>query len=167
MITTNKNLGNYQYAGIIANEIPNAKIIHCFRNPLDNILSMFRANFKSGVYYSSSIVDCALIYNNQEEIMDNYKMKFRHKIYDLNYDLLVENPTKEVESLINWLGWKWNKSYLSPHLSERSVLTASSVEVRSPINSRSKKGWKNYKKMLNPAIKIITKKKKYKKLLDE
>ena len=167
MITTNKNLGNYKYAGIIANEMRNAKIIHCFRNPLDNILSMFRANFKSGINYSSSIVDCALIYNNQEEIMDNYKMEFRSKIYDLNYDLLVENPTKEVESLINWLGWKWNKSYLSPHLSERSVLTASSVEVRSPINSRSKKGWKNYKKMLNPAIKIITKNKKYKKLLDE
>ena len=167
MITTNKNLGNYKYAGIIANEMPNAKIIHCFRNPLDNILSMFRANFKSGINYSSSIVDCALIYNNQEEIMDNYKMEFRSKIYDLNYDLLVENPTKEVESLINWLGWKWNKSYLSPHLSERSVLTASSVEVRSPINSRSKKGWKNYKKMLNPAIKIITQNKKYKKLLEE
>ena len=147
--------------------VTNAKIIHSFRNPLDNILSMFRANFKSGINYSSSIVDCALIYNNQEDIMNNYKMKFRSKIYDLNYDLLVENPTKEVESLINWLGWKWNNSYLSPHLSERSVLTASSVEVRSPINSRSKKGWKNYKKMLNPAIKIITKNKKYKKLLDE
>ena len=38
-ITTNKWLYNYQYAGIISREIKNAKIIHCFRNPLDNILS--------------------------------------------------------------------------------------------------------------------------------
>ena len=167
MITTNKNLGNYKYAGIIANEIPNAKIIHCFRNPLDNILSMFRANFKSGVYYSSSIVDCALIYNNQEEIMDNYKMEFRSKIYDLNYDLLVENPTKEVESLINWLGWKWNKSYLKPHLNQRSVITASDVQVRSKINSKSIGGWKNYKEMLKPAIEIIIQDDEYKDLYEE
>ena len=39
-ITTNKWLYNYQYAGIIANQIPNAKIIHCFRYPLDNILNL-------------------------------------------------------------------------------------------------------------------------------
>ena len=165
-ISTNKNLDNYSFVGIISNEIPNSKIIHCFRNPLDNILSIFRANFKSGVNYSSSLVDCALIYNNQEEIMNNYKMNFRSQIYDLNYDLLVENPTKEVKSLINWLGWEWNRNYLSPHLSQRSVLTASSVEVRSPINSKSRNGWKNYKKMLNPAIKIITQKERYKNLLE-
>ena len=96
----------------------------------------------------------------------NYDATFRSHIYDLNYDLLVENPTKEIKSLINWLGWEWNSYYLSPHLSERSVLTASSVEVRSPINSKSRNGWKNYKKMLNPAIKIITQKEKYKNLLE-
>ena len=40
-ITTNKYLYNYQYAGVIAKNIPNSKIIHCIRNPLDNILSIF------------------------------------------------------------------------------------------------------------------------------
>ena len=39
--TTNKWLFNYQYAGIIAKAIPNSKIIHCYRNPLDNMLSMY------------------------------------------------------------------------------------------------------------------------------
>ena len=58
-ITTNKWLYNYQYAGIIANEIFNPKIIYCFRNPLDNILSIYRAHFARGNNYSSSLVDCA------------------------------------------------------------------------------------------------------------
>ena len=44
-IITNKWLFNYQYAGIIAKAIPNSKIIHCYRNPLDNILSIYRAHF--------------------------------------------------------------------------------------------------------------------------
>ena len=41
IITTNKWLFNYQYAGIIAKAIPNAKIIHCYRNPLDNICLLY------------------------------------------------------------------------------------------------------------------------------
>ena len=96
--------------------------------------------------------------------MTQYKKRFRTKIYDLNYDLLVSNPTQEIKSLICWLGWEWNDKYCSPHLNSRSVITASSVQVRSPINTKSLGGWKNYKELLRPAMEIITKKDKYKKL---
>ena len=161
-ITTNKWLHNYKYAGIIALHISKAKIIHCFRNPLDNILSIYRANFQKGNTYSSSLVDCARVYLDQEEIMNQYKKRFRSKIYDLNYDLLVSNPLKEIKSLISWLGWKWDDKYLSPHLNPRSVSTASNIQVRSPINSKSIGGWKNYKEMLKPAIEILTQTNKYK-----
>ena len=160
-ITTNKWLYNYQYAGIIASQIPNAKIIHCFRNPLDNILSITRANFARGNAYSSSIVDCVKVYLDQEEIMKKYKENFRSKIYDFDYDSLVCNPKQKIEPLINWLGWEWNNSYLSPHLNKRSVLTASNVEIRSPINSKSIGGWQNYKDMLKPAIEILRKTNRY------
>ena len=163
--TTNKNLYNYMYAGIIADKIPNSKIIYCYRNPLDNILSIYRTNFKQGNQYSSSLVDCANVYLNQEEIMSEYKNRFRSKIYDLNYDSLVCYPKKEIKSLISWLGWEWSDTYLSPHLNRRTVFSASRVQVRSPINSKSIGGWKNYKDMLKPSIEIITQTKKYRNLL--
>ena len=163
-ITTNKWLYNYQYAGIIASQIPNSKIIHCYRNPLDNILSIYRTNFAKDNEYSSSLIDCAIIYLDHKQIMKEYKKRFPENIYDLNYDLLVKNPEKEIKSLINWLGWKWDKSYLNPHLSKRSVFTASDVQIRSKINSKSIGGWKNYKDMLKPAIKIITQYDEYKNL---
>ena len=164
-ITTNKNLFNYQYTGIIAKKIPNAKIIHCFRNPLDNILSLFRAHFARGIEYSSSLADSAKVYLDQDRIMTEYKNRFRTKIYDLNYDSLVTNPHKEIRSLISWIGWKWEDIYLSPHLNSRSVLTRSSVQVRYPINSKSIGNWKNYKELLKPAIEIINQNKKYKNLV--
>ena len=164
-ITTNKNLYNYLYTGLIASQIPNAKIIHCFRNPLDNILSIYRTNFKRGNEYSSSLVDCAGIYLDQEKVMKKYKNRFPSKIYDLNYDSLVTNPNQEIKSLIKWLGWEWDDSYLSPHLNTRSVSTASNIQVRSPINSRSIGGWKNYKEMLKPAIEIITQIDRYRDLI--
>ena len=161
-ITTNKWLYNYQYSGIIASEIPNAKIIHCVRNPLDNILSIYRTSFSRGNEYSSSLVDCTKVYLDQERIMTEYKNRFNSKIYDFNYDSLVTNPKNEIKSLISWLGWEWDDSYLTPHLNPRSVSTASSVQVRSPINSNSIGGWKNYTEMLKPAIEILTKTYKYK-----
>ena len=163
-ITTNKWLYNYQYSGIIAKTIPNAKIIHCYRNPLDNILSIYRAHFGVGNTFSSSLIDCGKVYCDQEAIMEKYKIKFRKQIYDLNYDYLVTNPAKEIKSLILWLGWDWDKVYLSPHLNKREVLTRSNVEVRSPINSKSVGGWENYKEMLEPAMEIITQNDKYKEL---
>ena len=163
-ITTNKNLFNYQFTGIIAQNIPNAKIIHCFRHPFDNILSIYRAHFTGGNEYSSSLVDSAKVYLDQEDLMAKYKNRFRSKIYDFNYDSLVSNPNEEIKSLISWLGWKWEDKYLSPHLNPRSVTTASNVQVRSPINTKSLGGWKNYKEMLRPAMEIITQKDKYKDL---
>jgi len=162
--TTNKWLFNYQYAGIIAKAIPNAKIIHCYRNPLDNILSTYRAHFATGNNFSSSLVDSAEVYSDQDEIMQTYKKEFKNHIYSLNYDELVTHPSKEIKSLICWLGWNWNDLYLSPHLNNRKVSTRSNVQVRSPINTKSLGGWKNYKEMLRPAMEIITKKNKYKDL---
>ena len=160
-ITTNKMLYNYQYTGIIASQIPNALIIHCYRNPLDNILSIYRANFASGNTYSSSLTDCTKVYIDQDEIMTEYKSKYKYKIYDMDYDSLVTNPDQEIKSLISWLGWKWDELYLYPHLNPRSVSTASSVQVRSPINKKSVGGWKNYEVMLQPAIELLTKTEKY------
>ena len=73
----------------------------------------------------------------------------------------MRNPKKEIKSLISWLGWNWDDSYLKTHLNSRSVSTASSVQVRSTINSKSIGGWKNYKEMLQPAIEILTQTHKY------
>ncbi len=156
-ITTNKWLYNYQYAGIIIKQLPRSKIIHCHRNPFDNILSIYRTNFASGNNYSSSLVDSSKVYLDQDEIMAKYKKQSKSNIYSLNYDLLASNPQRQIQSLVSWLGWEWEDLYLSPHLNLRAVSTASNIQVRSPINANSIDGWKNYKEMLSPAIEVFKK----------
>ena len=88
--------------------------------------------------------------------MNIYKNRHSSSIYEMDYDLLVTNPEPTIKSLIKWLGWQWNKNYLSPHKNKRTVLTSSDVQVRSPINPKSIGGWKNYKNMLKPAISILS-----------
>ena len=165
-IATNKWLYNYLYAGIIANQLPNSKIIYCFRNPLDNILSIYRAHFRSGNEYASSLKDCANVYLHHEEIINVYAKQYPLKIYKLNYDQLVTNPEEQIKLLVNWLGWKWENAYLKPHKNPRSVTTASNVQIRSPINSKSIGGWRNYKNILEPVIEILIKTEKYQDLIN-
>ena len=150
-IFTDKNLFNFLYCPIIYNFFPNARIIHCIRNPLDNILSIYRTNFLNQSF-SSSINDITELYLYQLKIMHEYKSRFGSMIYTYDHDKVVQNPEQTIKYLIKWLEWDWSDKYLSPQSSKRSVFTASSAQVRKKINSRSLGYWKNYKDLLKPVI---------------
>lgn len=89
-ISTDKYLHNYIYLGYILNSMPYAKVIHCFRNPLDNILSIYKANFGDGVRFASSLKDCARVYINHMKVIKEYQKRFPSSIYSLNYDDIEE-----------------------------------------------------------------------------
>ena len=155
---TDKNLYNYAYIPLILNKIKGSRIIHSYRNPFDNILSIYRANFTNGYTYSSSLIDTARVLINERNLMRNYKNLYSNNIFSMNYDYLVENPEYEIRKLINWLNFEWNEKYLSPHLNLRKVSTTSKVQVRSPINRKSLNNWQNYKDLLEPVIEFFTEK---------
>jgi hypothetical protein len=148
-IFTDKNLFNFLYCPIIYEFFPNAKIIHCTRNPLDNILSIYRTNFLNQSF-SSSLKDISELYDYHSKLMHEYKSKFGKMIYSYDHDKAVKNPKETIQTLISWLEWEWSDKYLSPQKSKRSVFTASSAQVRKKINSDSSGYWKNYEDLLKP-----------------
>ena len=83
IIYTDKYLFNFAYIPIIYHYFPNSKIIHCNRNPLDNILSIYRQNFIK-VNFSSSLVDITNFYIYQSNLMNEYK-----KNTDLSYIVII------------------------------------------------------------------------------
>ena len=153
-IYTDKNLFNYIYCPIIANFFPQAKIINCIRNPLDNILSIYRANFLNQTF-SFSLPDIANLYIHYFETMREYKIKYGENIYDYYYEDLIDSPNKVVPKIISWLDWDWKEEYLSPHKNKRNVFTASSAQIREKFYSSSIGIWKEYEELLQPAIEII------------
>ncbi len=154
IIYTDKSLFNYMYCPIISNFFPNAKIINCIRNPLDNILSIYRANFLKQSF-SFSLPDISSLYVHYFETMEEYKIKYDGNIYDYYYEDLIENPNNVIPRIINWLDWDWDEKYLSPHQNKRNVYTASSAQIRKKFYSSSIGIWKEYKELLEPAIEII------------
>ena len=153
-IFTDKNLFNFLYCPIIYNLFPEARIIHCTRNPLDNILSIYRTNFLNQSF-SSSLKDITDLYLYHLKLMHEYKSKYGSMIYNYDHDKVIQSPKETIQNLINWLDWEWSDKYLSPQKSKRSVFTASSAQVRKKINSHSSGYWKNYKDFLKPVSEIF------------
>ena len=155
---TNKMLSNYMYIPYILTKLKHSKVIYTFRNPLDNLLSMFKAKFTgAGNNYSSSLIDSAEYYMYQFKVMSFYREKYKSYIYFLSYDNLVNNPEPEIRKIINWLGFRWNDFYLHPDKSEQGFFTASNVQVRSPINNNSIGGWEKYTELMQEPITLFKK----------
>ena len=148
-IHTDKNLFNFFYCPIICNYFPNAKIIHCTRNPFDNVFSIYKTNFLNQSF-SSSLDDIAQLYKYHFELMNEYKSRYGSNIYSYNHDQVVQNPEESIRKLIDWLKWEWDPKYLSPQKSKRNIFTASNVQVRKKINSQSLGYWQKYKSLLKP-----------------
>jgi hypothetical protein len=87
------------------------------------------------------------------KIITKYKKIYPKHIYTICYDKLVLHPEKEIKLLVNWLNLKWESCYLEHHKFSRDVQTASKIQVRSPINSKSLGNWKKYKNIFQPYLK--------------
>jgi len=156
--TTNKMLSNYMQIPYILAKLKHSKVIYTFRNPLDNLLSIYRAKFTGvGNEYSSSLKDSAEYYMHQFKMMSFYREKFKNYIYFLSYDKLVNDPEPEIRKIIDWLGFSWDDSYLHPDQSHQGFFTASNVQVRSPINNKSVGGWEKYTELMQEPMNFFKK----------
>ena len=117
--------------------MPSARIIHCRRHPLDNILSMLRSNMKTGNNYASDPLDAAKFLIHQEEIMNEFKRNYDKHIFTFDYDKFVNDPEKMLRPLIDWLGMEWTEGFLRPETSDRLINTASAIQARQPISNKS------------------------------
>ena len=153
--TTDKQLHNFIHINWIATCMPAAKIIHCRRNPMDNILSMHRSNLTAIHNYTADLEHAAKVLVAQEQAMQVQKRRHPKKIFTFNYDQFVDKPDANLRKLLEWLGLEFDYAYLHPEKSTRSINTASVVQARKPISNKSVGGWKNYKNLLQPALRIL------------
>ena len=153
--TTDKQLYNFIYINYITTYMPAAKIIHCRRNPMDNILSMYRSNLMAGNNYTASLEDSAKALIAQEQAIRIHKKAHPKKIFTFDYDQFVNAPEANLSKILQWLGLEFNERYLHPERSARSINTASTMQARKPISNESVGGWKNYQNLLKPALRIL------------
>jgi len=148
-IIVDKMPSNFMFLGLIEHLLPNARIIHCKRDPMDTCLSCYMQHFSNGQYFSYNQSDLAFFYNSYRGLMKHWKSALHLPVLEVQYEELVGNQEAVTRQIIAFTGLDWNPDCLSFYESGRKVITASYEQVRNPIYSSSVGKWKKYQKHLS------------------
>ncbi len=143
---TDKLPNNYEFVGMIWAMLPNAKIIHCKRNPLDTCLSCYLLDFVGDRShgYSYNLKHLAHQYRLYQRMMDHWKTVMPDSILDVEYEELVANPEDGARRIVEYVGLEWDERCSKSHETKRAVSTLSSDQVRKPMYTSSVGRWRNY-----------------------
>jgi len=151
---TDKEPGNFFRIGLIKTLFPDARIIHCQRNPLDNCLSVFFHCF-TALQCSFEMKELGQFYRDYQRLMTHWNDLFPGEVLTVQYEELVADQEEVSKRMIDHLGLEWDEKCLDFHNNERNVMTPSNVQVRQPMYTNSINRWKRYEKNLQPLIKVL------------
>ena len=143
---------NFFRLGLIYQLFPDAKIIHCTRNPMDTCLSIYTHKFDDRLGWAHDLSYIARYYNGYRALMEHWEQALPMPIHTVSYEAMVAGQREQTEALLTFVGLEWEDACLSFHESERSVATASLWQVRQPIYNKSVARWRRYEKELQPFI---------------
>lgn len=149
--------GNYLAIGLIHLMLPNAKIIHVKRNPVDTCLSCFTMNFiGKNIEYSYDLAELGQYYMAYLDLMEHWRNVLPENAFiEVQYENLISDPEEQARRLIDYCGLEWDPACLDFHKSERSVRTASLAQARKPIYLTSMERWRRYEKHLGPLLDVL------------
>ncbi|HLG88960.1 MAG TPA: tetratricopeptide repeat protein [Alphaproteobacteria bacterium] len=142
---TDKMPENFRWAGLIHATFPNARIIHCRRNPPDTCLSIYFTHFNMGHEFTYSREDIAFFYRQYARLMAHWRRVIpADRLLEIDYEELVSDRERVTRRLIAFCGLDWNEGCLAPERNRRAVKTASLWQARQPVYRRSVERWRNY-----------------------
>lgn len=136
---------NFMNVGPAALALPNAKFIHLTRQPMDICFSNYKLLFSAGTgLYSYDQETLARYYIRYHELMNHWRACLPDRILDVVYEELIGDPEGQTRRIADYLGVEWTPDCLDFYKSGQAVATASTAQVRNPINSASVNSWKKH-----------------------
>ncbi len=144
LIYTDKAPLNFIWLGIIKILIPQSKIIHCSRNPKDNILSLYKNDFDGRLNFTYDYADLLEFYSEYSELIKFWKSKLSNQIYDVNYEKMIQEPDTQIRELLKYCDLDYEDKCLKFYETKRPIKTVSSNQARQPLYDSSISSYKNY-----------------------
>jgi predicted Zn-dependent protease len=141
---------NFAHVGLIQLILPNAKIVDTRRHPLGCSFSCFKQHFARGQAFTYSLNEMGRYYRDYVELMAHFDATLPGRVHRVIYEDLVENTENEVRRLLDYCGVPFEEGCLKFYETGRSVRTASSEQVRTPIFKDAVDHWQNYESWLEP-----------------
>jgi tetratricopeptide (TPR) repeat protein len=146
---TDKKPENFFWAGLVHAAFPQARIIHCRRDPLDTCISIISNFFTLRPVFSTESGDLVFFYREYERLMAHWREVLpADRFLEVDYEALVTDPEPNIRRLVEFCGLDWQDACLRPEESTRTVNTASLWQVRRPISKGSVGRWRRYEPWL-------------------
>jgi tetratricopeptide (TPR) repeat protein len=145
---------NFLFAGVINRILPDAKIIHVLRDPVDTCLSCYTKLFSREQIFSYDQTELARFYKGYERLMAHWRAVLPpDRFIEVRYEDLVTDLETQSRRLIDFSGLDWDPVCLEFYKTSRTIRTASLNQVRRPLYSSSIGRWKAYAKQIEPLLK--------------
>ncbi len=157
LLITDKMPTNFKYIGIILKTFPDAKIIHCNRNPYDTCISNYKNFFTArSMGYTNNIDNLLKYYESYKSLMEHWESIQNIDYLNIKYEDLINRQKSTTEEILKYCDLNWEDNCLNFHENKRPVNTASHYQVRQKINNKSIGMWKNYKNLFTKYDKNIS-----------
>jgi tetratricopeptide (TPR) repeat protein len=153
---TDKMPSNYYFIGLIHLALPNAKIIHCMRDPIDTCISCFSKLFSAEQNHTYDLAELGRYYVRYERLMNHWRRVLPAAAFlDVRYEDVVVDLQGQARRLTDYCGLPWDERCLSFHNTARPVRTASAAQVRKPIYKSAIGRWRGYGDALAPLLRAL------------
>jgi len=141
---------NFLYLPLIFAALPNARVIHVRRDPMDTCLAVFKQLFADAYLYSYDLAELGRHYQRYRNLMNTWRERFGDRFIEVDYEALVSDPEESLRPVLQYIGLSWNGACLEYFNRESAVTTASAYQVRESPHQRSVGRWRNFEKQLQP-----------------
>jgi tetratricopeptide (TPR) repeat protein len=147
---------NFMFVGLIHLALPNARIVHIRRDPLDTCVSCYQLLFTGSQPFAYDLAELGHYYRGYEQVMAHWhKVLPPGVLMDVQYEDLVADLEGVSRRALAHCGLEWEDACRDFHDTKRTVRTASTMQVREPLYSRSIGSWRRYEKHLGPLIEAL------------
>lgn len=140
---------NWRHLPLILRMLPQARVIDVRRSALDCCWSNYKL-LSRGHPASADLRDLGRYFSEHVRLMDHIDTVAPGRIHRLRYELLVDDIEGETCKLLDYIGVPFEPRTLQFHLSDQPVATASSEQVRRPLNRDGIGAWRPYAQWLGP-----------------
>jgi tetratricopeptide (TPR) repeat protein len=148
-----KDLSNFYFLGLVRLALPEARIIHVTRDPIDTCFSCYATLFELGQHFTYDLGELGRYYHGYAAMMTYWREVLPPGgMLEVRYEALVGDPEAEARRLVAFCGLPWDARCLAFHRTQRPVATASAAQVRQPIFQTSRGRSAAYRAHLGPLI---------------
>ena len=141
---------NFRHIGLIHLILPNAKINDARRAPMDCCFSGFKQLFAEGQEFTYGLTEVGRYYADYCDLMDHWDTVLPGKVLRVEHEHVLDDLEGQTRRMLDYLGVPFEEACLDFHKTDRAVRTASSEQVRQPINRSGQNAWAPFEPWLDP-----------------